>query len=444
MAFFTDAEIAEDLAGLSGDAFAKASVPDRMEFAKFVCGIDENAKAKHDLRFYTGTARAMAEIVHGVNQEDFSDEFIRESLRSGLVPNDKPFESSGPDGWRDFTLTPAMVSLAFRVQKKCQKNKETSSAGVDASGVSAFQTAMQQFVQATTNTSGASSAKKGLTFDLANRIREVGLAAFPKDGIPSEETLAKFEQAGKVAAEKQRKWIGSADGECLQTHHRPEWSRTPVLAAPPTGASLQEKLKHVLDDKKTRSEELKLDFQSFATFLGHVFEWGIKCVLMQAITPVELMAYMFNLCHVAEEYGGVRTCYQYDVYQRKAMARSLERGEGTLSDFFTVLNKDLARESKEKVAQKMKESNNRGGSSQGQQQSGSGGFRSSGGSAGSGGPGPKGQSKSAKGHLAPTSPRKKRSRSPKRAGNGGKGGSSGSNQGWQGNQSWQGNWWVKK
>ncbi|CAK0823078.1 unnamed protein product [Prorocentrum cordatum] len=451
MASFSADEISSDLAGLPQGAFAGASAEDILEFAKFVCS-DENAKAKHDLRFYTGTARAMAEVVQGVQMEVYADDFIRDFLKTGLVLHDKPFASSSPEGWKEYVLTPAMLSLALRAQGRFQSKMKMASDS-DAAGVSVFANAMQQFVQATSHTAAAGSAKKGLSFDLAKRIQEMGLAHFPSDGLPSEETLAKFEHAGKVAAEKQRKWIGSADGECLQTHHRPEWSRTPVVAAPPTGSSIEEKLKHVLDDKKARADELKLDYQSYATFMGHVFQWGMKCVLMKACSSTELLAYLFNLTHIAEEHGGVRTAYQYDILQRKAMARSLERGEDRLSHYFNVLDEDMARKAKDKVSQKMKETTGR--TTTGQAQHGGGSRTYGGSSSGYGGWGnssssgaaPKGQGKAHKGAgPAPSTPKKKRSRSPKRSGNGGnsngKGGKGGHGNN-QGNKSWQDKWWNK-
>jgi hypothetical protein len=198
MASFSADEISSDLAGLPQGAFAGASTEDILEFAKFVCSVDENAKAKHDLRFYTGTARAMAEVVQGVQMEDYADDFIRDSLKTGLVLHDKPFASSGPEGWKEFVLTPAMLSLALRAQGRFQSKMKMASDS-DAAGVSVFANAMQQFVQATSHTAAAGSAKKGLSFDLAKRIQEMGLAHFPSDGLPLQKkpwpnssTLAKW------------------------------------------------------------------------------------------------------------------------------------------------------------------------------------------------------------------------------------------------------------
>ena len=122
----TPQEVEADLANLPDTAFSKASVEARNTFAEFVCSVDENARAKHDIRFYTGTARAMAELVNGVQTEDFADEFIRDTLRAGLKVGDKPFHE---DGWADFALTPAMIALALRCQKRCEFPLRTSFTG---------------------------------------------------------------------------------------------------------------------------------------------------------------------------------------------------------------------------------------------------------------------------------------------------------------------------
>ncbi|CAK0805788.1 unnamed protein product [Prorocentrum cordatum] len=343
----TPADIVADLATLPESAFAGASVDSRNAFVEFVACVDENARAKHDIRFYTGVARAMAEVVQSVHTEDFADEFIRDSLRTGLTVGDKPFSD---EGWKEFTFTPAMMALALRVQKRCQAKdmKEQPAASGTSSGL---EQAMEKFVNAQT-AAVTPPAKLGLSFDLAKRLAKVGLENFPQDGLPSEENLAKFEQAGKMAASKGRRYVGSADGECLQTHHRPEWSRTPVVQVVPTIGSLEDKLKAVLDEKKARENELKLDYMGFATFVGHIFQWGIKCVLMEVCTQTDLLAYIFNLSHITEEHGGVRVCYQYDVMQRRAMARSLERGDESVSDFFCKLDDDMVRKAADKVKQR--------------------------------------------------------------------------------------------
>eukprot|EP00959_Pyramimonas_sp_CCMP1952_P174650 3649993-Pyramimonas_sp.AAC.1 len=73
---------------------------------------------------------------------------------------------------------------------------------------------------------------KALSFDLKARLQELKMEAFPKDGLPSEENLAVFEAAGRVAKEKGRLCVGSADGEDLQRNFRPSWSRIPRVDVP--------------------------------------------------------------------------------------------------------------------------------------------------------------------------------------------------------------------
>ena len=349
---YTHEEVVADLAGLPESAFGGASEVNRNAFAMFVASVDENARAKHDIRFYTGVARAMAQLVQSVHTEDYAGEFIRDTLRTGLTHGDKPFDD---DGWKEFTITPAMITLALRAQGRCQSKEAKNQPGTPGVA-SGLEQAMEKFVNAQT-AAITPPAKLGLSFDLAKRIAKVGLERFPKEGMPSEETLAKFEQAGKIAASKGRRYVGSADGECLQTHHRPEWSRTPVVQVAPTKGSLEDKLKAVLDEKKARENELKLDYIGFATFLGHIYQWGIKCVLMEVCSQADLLAYIFNLCHITEEHGGVRVCYQYDLFQRRAMARSLESGEENVSTFFCKLDDDMVRKAADKVKQRGEQNN---------------------------------------------------------------------------------------
>ena len=59
----------------------------------------------------------------------------------------------------------------------------------------------------------------------------------------------------------------------------------------------------------------------------------------------DFMAYTHNIIRIAEEHGGVRTAYQYDVLQRKAMAKALERDETDLAPLFTVIDRDVLKSS---------------------------------------------------------------------------------------------------
>ena len=149
----------------------------------------------------------------------------------------------------------------------------------------------------------------------------------PKDMLPSEEALIRLERAGKVAREQGRLYIGSAEGEDLQVSFRPPWSRAPKIEVTVGEGSFEEKLRSAMEAKKARSLEDKTAYLGFATFYGHVLDWGIKMVVTKAITVQQLLAYQVVLTRVAEEYGGFRVCTHYDLLLRQKLARALEREE---------------------------------------------------------------------------------------------------------------------
>ena len=439
---FTPEEISADLAGLPPQAFAVDDSAAREAFAAFVCAVDENAKAKHDVRFYTATARAMAEVVQGVNTDDFADEMIRDILRAGMQPNSKPFQESGPDGWKPIVLTPAMLTLAMRAQRKCQAMHQQhvhgpgpSAPGAPPEDFSKVAGALKQFAEAQT-AALQKNQPKGLSFVLQERIKELGLEGFPKDAMPSEEVLARFEASGKFARDRGRPWVGSAEGEGLQEHHRPRWSRAPVVdTVVGSEGSFEDRVKQVLDAKKTRSWTEKIDYPGFACFLGHLMEWGMKVVLTKACTMLDLHGYIFNLTKISEEHGGVRTAFQYDIMARTEMAKALERGETDLHRYLADIDKDMVKEAKEKIKSKYSEV---GHALKGHSKGGKGSWQTSGGSSGSAGPRtPKGAGKGAKPDKRKVkTPPRTRSRSRARADTG--------NQQWQWDNSKYKVWGTKK
>eukprot|EP00959_Pyramimonas_sp_CCMP1952_P324136 6783914-Pyramimonas_sp.AAC.1 len=70
---FTDVEIKADLEGLPAAAFSGAPAADRLNWARFALGVDEAPRAKHDLRFYTSVAAALANLVGSTHPSDYSD-----------------------------------------------------------------------------------------------------------------------------------------------------------------------------------------------------------------------------------------------------------------------------------------------------------------------------------------------------------------------------------
>eukprot|EP00959_Pyramimonas_sp_CCMP1952_P212642 4449206-Pyramimonas_sp.AAC.1 len=69
---------------------------------------------------------------------------------------------------------------------------------------------------------------------------------------------------------------------------------------------------------------------------------------MKTATPLEVLGYTMLVAKVAEEHGGARTAYQYDILARKAMARALEGGDPDWKVYFTKVDRDLAKEAKDK------------------------------------------------------------------------------------------------
>ena len=72
-------------------------------------------------------------------------------------------------------------------------------------------------------------------------------------------------------------------------------------------------------------------------------------IMTKAFTPVDLLSYTFILTQVSEEYGGAKTAYVYDLLQRTAMAKALERGEKDLRPFLNALDREVLKEAKMKV-----------------------------------------------------------------------------------------------
>ena len=393
-ATFTADELRADLVALPASAFSGADEAGRVQWMEFVLSADKDGpKGKHDIRFYTGVGRLLADVVCSTQPEDFADEYVRGVIKENFKSGDLPFTSEdNPESWRTFKITPAMVVFALRVQGKCSD----TSGGAALTGESAgsggpddgFKNAVRDFVMAQTEQAKA-NVKKGLSFNLASRRGEVGLGIFPKEGLPSEELLAKWEAAAKPASDRGRLYVGSSDGDDYQAIHRPFWSRSPKIDAVVGQGSLEERLKETLDMKKARSLEEKIQYPGYASFIGHVLTWGIKLVLMKTCTQTHLLSYVFLLTRVAEEHGGAFTAYQYDLLVRKAMAQKLEHEEGDVLHFFLKLDQDLVKSAREKATAGSKKaaafSQSRGSASSAPQTASKGGGKSNGKGGGKGG-----------------------------------------------------------
>ncbi|CAK0889559.1 unnamed protein product, partial [Prorocentrum cordatum] len=340
MASCTSSEIHADLEGLPSSAFNGADEASRQQWMDTVLAAEVNPRSKHDVRFFTGVARLLADTVHSAQPEDFADEYVREVIKTGFRPGDLPFASEGnPESWKAFQVTPAMVVCALRVQAACAGSTAQTRRAGGGSGAGdsddGFKEAVKEFVKAQTE-QATKHVQKGLSFTLAERTTEVGLGLFAKQGLPSEELLAKWETAGKAAADRGRLYIGIFDGDDYQAVHRPFWSRSPKIDAVAGHGSLEDKLKETLEMKKNEK-------------LGHVLAWGLKLVLMKTCSQTHLLSFVYLLTRVAEEHGGAFTAYHYDLLARKAMAQKLEHEEGDVLHFFFKLDRDLLNEAKGKA-----------------------------------------------------------------------------------------------
>ena len=92
------------------------------------------------------------------------------------------------------------------------------------------------------------------------RLQEVGLNNFPSELLPTEEALIKFESLSKSARDKGRKFVGSSEGEDLQLHFRPTWTRTPSIDVLVGDGTLEDRIKGAFAARKARAEKERVDF----------------------------------------------------------------------------------------------------------------------------------------------------------------------------------------
>ena len=95
--------------------------------------------------------------------------------------------------------------------------------------------------------------KGTLSFNLADRIKEVGLADFTVEALPSEDAFIRLESAGKAARDQGRMYVGAVDGEDLLANFRPRWSKTPKLDVLVGEGTLEEKMRASLEARKARA-----------------------------------------------------------------------------------------------------------------------------------------------------------------------------------------------
>ena len=89
----------------------------------------------------------------------------------------------------------------------------------------------------------------------------------------------------------------------------------------------------LFDARKQRSQQDRVDFLSYANFQGHVLHWGVKMVVTKILDPVHLIGYQLILSRVADEIGGARTAYYYNLLLRQKLAKELENGSASCAGF---------------------------------------------------------------------------------------------------------------
>ncbi|CAK0874454.1 unnamed protein product [Prorocentrum cordatum] len=340
---FCGADITAMLATAPNGSFNGAGAVQIREWVDFVLSVDPNPSSKHDLFYYVAVSRLLAEAVGSISPSDFEDPHMRDMIKGSMAINDVPYASEPDEKWKTWKVVPAQIAFALRVQAKCAQAAlpaPTATFQPATESMTGMAEAVKQFAELQSQAL-QKGKPKGLSFKLQDRLVETGMQDFARGTLPSEEVLAKFEASGKIARDKGRHWVGSAEGEDLREHHRPQWSRTPVVDAIIGGGSYEDRVKQSAAVKRSGAWVGKIDYISFATFMGHLNERGFKLILTKACKMSDFFAYSNNIIRIAEDLGGVRTEFQYDVLQRKAMAQALERDEKDLTLFFTEIDRSI-------------------------------------------------------------------------------------------------------
>ena len=114
-------------------------------------------------------------------------------------------------------------------------------------------------------------------------------------------------------------------------------------------SSLEEKIRDALDARKQRSQQDRVDYLSYAKFQGHVLDWGVRMIITKVMDPVHLIGYQLVLTRVAEECGGERTAYYYDLLLPQKLAKELENGAASVHGFLLNLVRNILGDAKAKV-----------------------------------------------------------------------------------------------
>ena len=348
---FSSAELEAAVQKVPSNQFLKLGMEARIQWLGYVTAVDEEPKKVHEIGFYAIVARALAEIMGTAQPADYAEKHMREMIVQTIKVGASPFQGEAEDEfWKGVVIQPAHVSLALRLQKRSASAavpEAPAALGSSAPGQDMLTQVMQQYVSTQQAVLDKERKRGTLSYDLKARVAEVGLDMLPD--IPSEDAMIRLEAASKTALARGRRNNGSAEGEDLQGQFRPSWSLTPKLDVVLGDGSFEEKVRGALDARKSLSLHEKVDFMGYANFQGHVLDWGVKMIVTKVITPAQLIAYQLVLARVAEEFGGVRTTYYYDLLLRLKLAKALENSSANVQEALCALDRDVLADAKSKV-----------------------------------------------------------------------------------------------
>ena len=356
---FPDVDVRALVSAAAQGAFGGSGGDKVVQWVQYVASVQDAPADTHPLIFYAGTARALAESIGSVEPADYAEEKMRDFVISSLQVNAVPFDQDQDEQWKNFKLKPAHITLALKVQTKAMREfpsgRPGSSSAADQTAQAIAEWAKVQ------NAKAEKEAKRGtLSFNLQDRIAEVGLRCVQGDLLPTEEALLRMENlpSAKIAKDKGRKWVGSSEGEDLLANFRPGFSKTPKLDVLVGNGSIGDKVTEAREAKRARTMEERIGFMGFANFLGHLHDWGTKMVLSKVITPVQYWAYEMQLVRLCEERGGTRVAFYYDLLLRQKLARALEQGQDDQVEVLLCrLDRDVLEDAAHKVKQRAEEVN---------------------------------------------------------------------------------------
>ena len=338
MSFSSDV-ITEFVSGMPEGSLMGCSSDKKKEWVSYFIAVDTiEAQGMHNIAYYGCLARHVGESFGSICIDDYVIEGTATELQELVKLGARPYAEEENEPWKSFVVSGAQRGLVLRFVKKVQQEESTEASPPSMPSVTEELTAtMQKYITAQERQLDRESKKHVLSFDVDDRLREVGLQNLANAARPTEEGMLKVESSAKVAKNQGRAWLGSTDGEDLQTNFRPSWTRTPKIDMSVGQDNLEDRMRSVFHARRERTMTDKISYLGFATFQGHVLDWGIKMVTMKVFSSVDLLSYIYILTQVSEEFGGSKMAFQYDILIRQEMAKTLER-KGDITKYFTELN----------------------------------------------------------------------------------------------------------